>query len=136
MIDPSSEQVSAVLEYGFDGGGVKQSVLFRYDRSDPLSIQAVFDDDNVWTFGRELLIEALEGTRIAGLADVQAWVSADGGCLVVHLTSHAGENTIWFRKTQVKKFLKATEAIVPRAREADELEMDRHIAELLDSYPD
>lgn len=136
MIDPSSEKVSAVLEYGVDGGPVKQSVLFRYDRGDPLSIQAVFDGNNVWTFGRELLIEALEGDRVAGMADVMAWVSADGGCLVVHLTSHDGENTLWFRKTQVRKFLKATEAIVPRAREADELEMDRHIAELLDSYPD
>ncbi|MFC9932143.1 SsgA family sporulation/cell division regulator [Streptomyces sp. NPDC127190] len=107
----------------------------RYDRSDPFAVRMTFPApatlegvEVCWTFSRELLAAGLEGPE--GLGDVR--VRPYGYDRTV-LEFHAPEGTalVHVRSGEIRRFLAATDELVPAGLEHLQLDLDHGLAELM-----
>ncbi|MGW2492472.1 SsgA family sporulation/cell division regulator [Streptomyces sp. NPDC001606] len=107
----------------------------RYDRSDPFAVRMTFPApatlegvEVCWTFSRELLAAGLEGPE--GLGDVR--VRPYGYDRTV-LEFHAPEGTalVHVRSGEIRRFLDATDELVPAGLEHLQLDLDHGLAELM-----
>lgn len=127
-----SEVVARCVQPGYPAVAVP--IRLTYDPAAPLEVVATFtdqDDSCPWTFGRDLLDEALDGR--AGLGDVQAWTTGktltlqlrgfddDCGPVTAEFTMHA---------RAVAQFLARTARLVPFGQEWVDVD-DRELAALL-----
>lgn len=111
------------------------AVTLRYDSDDPLAVRVVFppevsldDDEVVWTFARDLLSGGLRAP--SGDGDVRVWPC---GRVQTVLELHAPEGVavVQFDTAPLRRFLQASYAAVPAGQEQEELEIERHIGNLL-----
>jgi hypothetical protein len=106
-----------------------------YDPSEPYAVTVHFTaagETVPWTFSRELL--DLGRYRPAGEADVLVWPSLDGsGRAVTSLELHAPEGSFvaQARTAEITDFLDRSHQVVPAGREAEHLDVDGLISELL-----
>ena len=106
-----------------------------YDPADPFAVTATFvtvEGDVVWTFARDLLARGLSGP--AGEGDVHIWpcVDAEGGAtVIIELCSPDGELVAQARTCDVYPFLSRSLAAVPAGTEADRIDLDQLIDQLL-----
>ncbi|CAL9391722.1 SsgA family sporulation/cell division regulator [Streptomyces sp. enrichment culture] len=107
----------------------------RYDRRDPFAVRMAFPApatlegvDVCWTFARELLTAGLEDP--AGQGDVR--VRPYGYDRTV-LEFHAPEGTaiVHVRSSEIRRFLKAADELVPVGLEHLQLDLDHGLAELM-----
>ncbi|CCK26078.1 cell division protein, regulatory protein [Streptomyces davaonensis JCM 4913] len=107
----------------------------HYDRRDPFAVRMTFPApatlegvDVCWTFSRELLASGL--TENVGQGDVRA---RPYGYDRTVLEFHAPEGTavIHVRTGEVRRFLDATNALVPVGLEHLQLDLDHDLAELM-----
>ncbi|MFE7132451.1 SsgA family sporulation/cell division regulator [Streptomyces sp. NPDC057638] len=107
----------------------------RYDREDPFAVTIDFPApatlegaDVSWAFGRELLVAGIE--RPSGAGDVR--VRPYGYDRTV-LEFHAPEGVavVHVRTSELRRFLKRAQGVVPRGREHLFLDLDEDLAELL-----
>jgi hypothetical protein len=93
----------------------KETMEFRYDPTKPFEVQLHIEGDNLWTFSRDLLAEAVEGVP-AGLGDVRVFPTEQD----IHITLDPGKSyhaTLVFPLDKVTWFLKGTFRRVPRGKE-------------------
>ena len=110
-----------------------------YSKEDPYAIRIAFhvglDEPVEWIFARELLSSGTEGRE--GLGDVVVWPSASaadgtpGSVLNIELSSPFGQAHFEAPTKEIADFLKRTYAIVPGGREADFVNVEAEIADLL-----
>ncbi|WP_432138781.1 MULTISPECIES: SsgA family sporulation/cell division regulator [unclassified Streptomyces] len=107
----------------------------HYDRTDPFAVRMTFPApatlegvDVCWTFARELLAAGL--TRAEGHGDVR--VRPYGYDRTV-LEFHAPEGTaiVHVHSADVRRFLRATDELVPTGLEHLQLDLDHDLAELM-----
>ncbi|MFF4899731.1 SsgA family sporulation/cell division regulator [Streptomyces sp. NPDC001068] len=116
---------------------VPMYVALRYEAHDPYAVRAVFrppgrDETVEWFFGREMLAQALSGRTGPG-GDVDMWPAVDAGraTVFVGLRSPAGSALVAFPARDVESFLRETWSAVPPGSEADRLDLDAELSELL-----
>jgi len=108
---------------------------FEYDPSDPYAVVVAFPaGDNVirWAFCRTLISRGL--TDPAGDGDVQVWPSTDEdgrGVVMLEFRSPSGHLLAEASTRELYKFITRTLAVVPYGSEADHLDVDDLIADLL-----
>ncbi|MFC4507436.1 MULTISPECIES: SsgA family sporulation/cell division regulator [Streptomyces] len=109
--------------------------MLHYDRSDPFAIRMTFPApatlegvEVCWTFARDLLSAGLE--EAVGHGDVR--VRPYGYDRTV-LEFHAPEGTavVHIHSSDVRRFLKATDELVPVGLEHLQLDLDHDLAELM-----
>lgn len=108
-----------------------------YEPEDPWAITIAFDVpqpnggtvETVWTFARELLIDAFSGP--AGLGDIKIWIE-DGEQFHIQLTSNEGQAHVWTDVDSVRAFLNHTTQIVPRGEESSKVNLDKELRELME----
>ena len=110
-----------------------------YSKEDPYAIRIAFhvglDEPVEWIFARELLSSGIEGRE--GLGDVVVWPSTSaadgkpGNVLNIELSSPFGQAHFEAPVKEISDFLKRTYAIVPGGREADFVNVEAEIADLL-----
>jgi hypothetical protein len=110
-----------------------------YSKEDPYAIRIAFhvglDEPVEWIFARELLSSGVEGRE--GLGDVVVWPStgsADGrpgNVLNIELSSPFGQAHFEAPIKEVSDFLKRTYAIVPAGDEAEFVNVETELADLL-----
>lgn len=107
----------------------------RYDREEPFAVQMAFPapatlegSEVSWTFSRELLAAGVD--TAAGVGDVR--VRPYGFDRTV-LEFHAPEGIamVHVRTSELRRFLKRTQGMVPDGREHLFLDLDHNLAELL-----
>ena len=107
----------------------------RYDRRDPFAVRMTFPApatlegvEVCWTFSRELLAAGLHGPE--GFGDVR--VRPYGYDRTV-LEFHAPEGTaiVHVRSGEIRRFLEATDDLVPVGLEHLQLDLDHGLAELM-----
>lgn len=111
----------------------------RYDREDPFAVRMAFPppatlegNEVSWAFSRELLAAGVDAP--AGLGDVR--VRPFGYDRTV-LEFHAPEGIamVHIRTSELRRFLKRAQVMVPHGREHLYLDLDHNLAELLrDAY--
>lgn len=116
---------------------VQLDVWLQYSSADPYAVTVAFQGDDVtvnWVFARELLCDGL--TRSAGLGDVQIWPSSgdDESAILIRLSSPDGLATLEADRSQVREFLDRTEEIVAQGSEADHLDIDQRLADLMEQF--
>jgi hypothetical protein len=110
-----------------------------YSKEDPYAIRIAFhvglDEPVEWIFARELLSKGIEGRE--GLGDVVVWPSAGsadglpGSVLNIELSSPFGQAHFEAPIKEVADFLKRTYAIVPAGDEAEFVNVEAELADLL-----
>jgi hypothetical protein len=134
----TSDTVEAQQELRLVGPGyviVPMTGTLRYRREDPyaveLTIDLVTDARTRWTFGRDLLTAALRGP--AGTGEVQAWPLAGAGekLLTITLGPPGGCTRYEVGAAAVEAFLARSYDLVPAGTEADRLDLDTAISQLL-----
>ncbi|NJP49731.1 SsgA family sporulation/cell division regulator [Streptomyces sp. SBST2-5] len=107
----------------------------HYDRNDPFAVRMTFPGPATlegvevsWTFSRELLAAGLEGPRGQGDVRVRPY-----GYDRTVLEFHAPEGTavVHVRSEDVRRFLQATDELVPAGLEHLQLDLDHGLAELM-----
>jgi hypothetical protein len=114
--------------------GLLLTATLRYEAADPFAVQAVFragDDAVAWVLGRDLLSEGLLGD--SGEGDVRVWPTTDRSRPVVmlQLSSPDGRALLAADAEDVRSFLRRTYAAVPAGREAEQLDVDAALEQLL-----
>ncbi|RST17354.1 SsgA family sporulation/cell division regulator [Streptomyces sp. WAC05374] len=107
----------------------------RYDRGNPFAVQMAFParatlegTDVAWEFSRELLAAGVE--EPAGLGDVR--VRPFGyDRTVVEFHAPEGVAMVHVRTSEVRRFLRRTQNLVPAGCEHRFLDLDQDLAELL-----
>jgi len=111
--------------------------VFGYALADPFAVTVTFQTpqgDLPWTFARDLLVRGLDGP--AGDGDVHVWpsITARGRAVVmIELTSPDGHLVAQARTDEVYRFLTRTLAIVPAGNEAEYLDVDTLVGQLLEA---
>lgn len=106
-----------------------------YDSVDPYAIAACFDTGEArvrWVFARDLLACGLYEPN--GDGDVHVWPCLDAqgrAVTIIELSSPDGEALMQARSGDVNAFLRRTESLVPSGTEADLVDIDQAIAQLL-----
>ncbi|GAA1425633.1 SsgA family sporulation/cell division regulator [Streptomyces thermospinosisporus] len=107
----------------------------HYDRNDPFAVRMTFPGPATlegvevsWTFSRELLAAGLEGPQGQGDVRVRPY-----GYDRTVLEFHAPEGTavVHVRSGDVRRFLEATDELVPAGLEHLQLDLDHDLAELM-----
>ncbi|NEY31817.1 SsgA family sporulation/cell division regulator [Streptomyces sp. PRKS01-65] len=107
----------------------------HYDRRDPFAVRMTFPApatlegvDVCWTFSRELLIAGMEQPEGQGDVRVRPY-----GYDRTVLEFHAPEGTavVHVRSGELRRFLAATDELVPVGLEYLQLDLDRELAELM-----
>ncbi|GAA2231421.1 SsgA family sporulation/cell division regulator [Streptomyces amakusaensis] len=107
----------------------------RYDRKDPFAVRIDFPaqatlegTDITWRFGRELLAAGIEES--AGVGDVR--VAPYGyGRTVLEFHAQEGVALVHVRTSELRRFLRRAEGIVPGGHEHLLLDLDQDLTELL-----
>ena len=110
-----------------------------YSKEDPYAIRIAFhvglDEPVEWIFARELLSSGVEGRE--GLGDVVVWPSSGsadgmpGNVLNIELSSPFGQAHFEAPIKEIADFLKRTYGLVPSGQEADFVNVEAEIADLL-----
>lgn len=110
-----------------------------YSTADPYAIRIAFhvglDEPVEWIFARDLLSKGVSGRE--GLGDVVVWPSAGseggvpGDVLNIELSSPFGQAHFEAPVREVSDFLRRTFAMVPAGDEADFVDVEAEIADLL-----
>ena len=106
-----------------------------YDAMDPYAIRVTFHtgagDAVMWTFARQLLTDGV--TAPTGQGDVRTWpATSDRGPVVcLSLSSPSGSALFELPVPELVEFLTMTYAAVPTGTEADHVDVDAELAELL-----
>ncbi|WP_028804739.1 SsgA family sporulation/cell division regulator [Streptomyces sp. 142MFCol3.1] len=110
-----------------------------YRADDPYAVHITFhigsDHPVHWTFARELLVEGV--FRPCGHGDVRLWPTkaAGRGVVLMALSSPDGNALLEAPAAQVSAWLERTLRAVPPGTEAEELDIDDGLAELLAPTP-
>jgi hypothetical protein len=116
-------------------GGVPLTATLNYRRDDPYAIRMAFhvgaDEPVEWIFSRDLLTVGLD--RAAGDGDVQVWPTAVAhrDVLNISLSSPFGQAHFEAPLTALTKFLLRTYEVVPAGREADYIDIESELNDLL-----
>ncbi len=133
---PASITRAITLEL-IDASGTATTVEadLRYDVRDPFAVTACFDTGSTkvqWVFGRDLLDQGrYEPT---GDGDVHVWpcLSARGEAVtIIELSSPDGEALLQARAIDVNDFLRRTEDLVALGSEAELIDFDAAVSQLL-----
>ena len=110
-----------------------------YSKEDPYAIRIAFhvglDEPVEWIFARDLLSNGIEGRE--GLGDVVVWPSSTsvdgdpGAVLNIELSSPFGQAHFEAPIKEIADFLKRTCGLVPSGQEADFVNVEAEIADLL-----
>lgn len=121
---------------GADGAMLALDAELRYTATDPLAVEALFDDDSPepirWVFARDLLAAGLD--RRTGEGDVVVWPTHDAdGRPAVHLRlrSPDGDALLEGSAVALAEFLAATWRLVPPGTEQEHLDVDAVLDALL-----
>ena len=118
-----------------DGRRYELDTVLGYARSDAFAITMTFGDIDplvTWTFGRDLLIRGI--SHPTGEGDVRVWPALDeaGAAIVqIELSSPDGELVLEARTEDVTRFIARTVDVCPPGVEAEHLDVDQMIAQLL-----
>jgi Streptomyces sporulation and cell division protein, SsgA len=118
-------------------GEVPLTASLNYRRDDPYAIRMAFhvgtDDPVEWIFARDLLAVGLD--RAAGDGDVRVWPStaAHQDVLNISLSSPFGQAHFEAPLTALTGFLLRTYEVVPAGREAEYIDIDGELNDLLRS---
>ncbi len=120
-------------------GGPSLPVIadLRYAADDPWAVRVAFqtggEGDGVveWMFARQLLTEGIAGA--VGEGDVRVWPAATGTDRVVHLAmaSPSGSALFEIDRDDLVEFLQKTYLAVPTGSEADAVDLETELADLL-----
>ena len=116
-------------------GGVPLAASLNYRRDDPYAIRMAFhvgtDEPVEWIFSRDLHAVGLD--RAAGDGDVQVWPAAAAHRDVVNisLSSPFGQAHFEAPATALTGFLLRTYEVVPAGREADYIDIETELSDLL-----
>jgi hypothetical protein len=108
---------------------------FEYDPADPFAVSVLFADEPVpvrWTFARELLIEGFY--EPTGDGDVHVWpcLNTVGAAVVIlELSSPSGEVLVQVSSRSLASFIHQMVTTVPQGSEAEVVDLDAEIAQLL-----
>lgn len=113
---------------------VPMAAELRYDTADPYAVHATFraDDSQVtWVLARELLMTGLQAA--SGLGDVQVMPSEEHpeSVVLIKLSSPDGVAVLAANAADLRGFLLRTCDQVPPGAEAEFLELDLKLAQLL-----
>lgn len=115
------------------------SATLRYDREDPFAVRMAFPPPATlegvevsWAFGRELLAEGVEGP--AGLGDVRLRPYGYDRT-VVEFHAPEGVAMVHVRTSELRRFLEASQLLVPRGGEHRYLDWDGNLGRLLEERP-
>ena len=106
-----------------------------YGAEDPFAIRMAFhvgtDELVEWTFARDLLAVGIEGA--AGEGDVQLWPADEDGreLLNIVLSSPCGEAHFEAPRSSAAAFLRRTYEVIAPGHEADHIDVDGELDELL-----
>jgi hypothetical protein len=110
-----------------------------YSTEDPYAIRIAFhvglDEPVEWIFARDLLSTGVEGRE--GLGDVVVWPSAGseggapGSVLNIELSSPFGQAHFEAPVKEVSAFLRRTYAMVPAGDEADFVDVEAELTDLI-----
>lgn len=118
-----------------EGQAVTIEAELGYDPADPFAVAVTFrtpGGDVVWTFARDLLSRGL--TDPAGEGDVHVWPCLDTSgraVVIIELRSPDGELLVQAPTAEVSRFVNKSLATVPAGLEADHVDLDRLIGQLL-----
>ncbi len=118
-----------------DGTSTPLEASFEFEPSDPYAVSILFKADPVpvrWTFARDLLIEGFY--EPTGDGDVHVWpcLSAEGNAVVIlELNSPSGEVLVQVSSRAVSTFIRQMLRAVPQGAEADLLDFDTELTQLL-----
>lgn len=118
-----------------EGTSTPLQATFEYTTADPYAVSILFKAEPVpvrWTFARDLLIEGFY--EPTGDGDVHVWpcLSADGRAVVIlELNSPSGEVLIQVSSRTLSDFIRQMVAKVAPGAEADLLDFDDELVELL-----
>lgn len=107
----------------------------RYDTSDPYAVAACFlagETQVQWVFARDLLRAGIH--QPTGDGDVHIWPCLDTlghAATIIELSSPDGEALIQARTDELYDFLEEAEALVRSGTEADYLDVDTALVQLL-----
>jgi hypothetical protein len=110
---------------------------FGYDPADPFAVSILFADEPSpvrWTFARELLIEGFY--EPTGDGDVHVWpcLNTQGAAVVIlELSSPSGEVLVQVGSRALSAFIRQMVAMVPQGSEADLVDLDAEISQLLNA---
>lgn len=106
-----------------------------YSADDPYAIRVAFhvghDEPVEWIFARELLTVGI--VRLAGHGDVRVWPADNEGERILNLTLSSPFGRAHFEApyAPLTEFLDRTYEIVPSGREADFIDIEAELADLL-----
>ncbi|GAA1008903.1 SsgA family sporulation/cell division regulator [Streptomyces thermogriseus] len=110
-------------------------VTLHYDRRDPFAVRMTFPApatlegvEACWTFARDLLAAGLKGSEGQGDVRVRPY-----GYDRIALEFHSPEGTavVHVPSGQIRRFLEATDELVPAGLEHLQLDLDHELAELM-----
>lgn len=109
----------------------------RYDQEDPYAVHVMFHPGNPdaesvnWSFARDLLAAGL--VEPSGIGDVRVWpwTTSRGESIALALSSPDGNALFEVSRGVVSRFLRRSYALVPKGREAGNLNLDTTVAKLL-----
>lgn len=134
--------MSTVIEYAVQARLVASApqlesvaATLRYDREDPFAVRMAFPppatlegNEVSWAFSRELLAAGIDAP--AGVGDVR--VRPFGfDRTVVEFHAPEGVAMVHVRTSELRRFLKRVQGMVPSGREHLYLDLDHNLAELL-----
>jgi hypothetical protein len=108
---------------------------FEYDPADPFAVSILFSDEPTpvrWTFARDLLVEGFY--EPTGDGDVHVWpcLNTEGAAVVIlELSSPSGEVLVQVSSRSLSAFIHQMVAMVPVGAEAQHVDLDAEIAQLL-----
>lgn len=108
---------------------------FEYNPADPFAVSILFSDEPTpvrWTFARELLVEGFY--EPTGDGDVHVWpcLNTEGAAVVIlELSSPSGEVLVQVSSRALSAFIHQMVAMVPSGSEAQHVDLDAEIAQLL-----
>ncbi|RNL79155.1 SsgA family sporulation/cell division regulator [Nocardioides marmorisolisilvae] len=118
-----------------EGTSTPLAASFEFTTSDPYAVSILFQGEPTpvrWTFARDLLIEGFY--EPTGDGDVHVWpcLSAEGNAVVIlELNSPSGEVLIQASSRAVSTFIRQMLDLVPQGAEADLLDFDTELTQLL-----
>lgn len=118
-----------------EGQSTPLDAEFEYNPADPYAVSILFSDEPTpvrWTFARELLVEGFY--EPTGDGDVHVWpcLNTEGAAVVIlELSSPSGEVLVQVGSRALSAFIHQMVAMVPSGSEAQHVDLDAEIAQLL-----
>ncbi len=118
-----------------NGTATPLAAELRYDKSDPYAVAACFlagESQVQWVFARDLLKRGIH--QPTGDGDVHIWPCLDTlghAATIIELSSPDGEALIQARTDELYDFLAEAEALVRSGTEADHVDVDGALVQLL-----